>query len=167
MANQFPLASMLCQMRNAMMINRGSIELRPRPGKFCREVLAVLQQEGYVTRYYESPGLPRSAFRGMSGKKWRSKYQWPGTVIEFPTQRDQAFLRHKQRFSYPRFEILSKRRDRKYMKHKEVGSSLQGERERNWIFGTLVLTTSEGVMTAKEAYAKGLGGEVLFRVIMQ
>ena len=162
MANQFPLASMLVQMRNAMMVHRGSIEMRPRPSKFCREVLAVLQQEGFVTRFYEVPGMPRSAFRGMSGKKWRSKWQWPGTVIEFPSARDQAFLRQNQRFTYPKFEIVSKRRDRKYVKNKELKKMT--DRERNWIFGSQVLSTSEGVMTAKEAYHRGVGGEILFNV---
>ena len=75
-------------------------------------------------------------------------------------------MRQHQRFAHPKFEVVSNRRDRVYVKHKALGSRMT-DRERNWIFGSLVLSTPEGVMTAREAHARGLGGEVLFRVHMQ
>ena len=40
--------------------------------------------------------------------------------------------------------------------------------DREWVFGTVVLNTSTPpfVMTARDAFEKGIGGEVLFKVTM-
>lgn len=61
----------------------------------------------------------------------------------------------------PRFTdvvILSKPSLRKYAK-KTSQAELQGKG-----LGTIVVSTSQGVMTGKEAFQKGVGGELLFKI---
>lgn len=55
-------------------------------------------------------------------------------------------------------EIISKPSLRRYFSHKEL--ALENRKKAL----TLVVSTSQGLMTAKEALKKGLGGELLFKI---
>lgn len=55
-------------------------------------------------------------------------------------------------------EIISKPSLRQHLNHKE----LQIEQRKNAL--TLVVSTSQGIMTGKQALTKGIGGELLFRI---
>lgn len=55
-------------------------------------------------------------------------------------------------------EVVSKPSLRHYYNHKE----LQAEQRKKAL--TLVVSTSQGIMTARDALQKGLGGELLFKI---
>ena len=69
-----------------------------------------------------------------------------------------AGLRYESRKSVVTdVEIISKPSLRTYIGAKDLGQTKAGS-------ATLVVSTSQGIMTGKEAIKKGLGGELLFRI---
>lgn len=127
-----PIADLLTRLRNAQKANHDSLELPD--SKIKREVLRILQSEGFIKAYEVIPDTPQNRI------KVTLRYgQGQG-------QRREPVIRGLKRVSKPGLRV--------YVGADEIPSVQRG-------LGVAILTTSRGVMTGKQARRMGVGGEVL------
>ncbi|MEK7060976.1 MAG: 30S ribosomal protein S8 [Patescibacteria group bacterium] len=101
--------------------------------------------------------LPLSKFNKEIGKVLVRE----GFLEEIKEEKNMIMAKLKYDKRTPRFSdvvLISKPSLRSYIGAKEI---LNLERKGK---KTIVISTSQGLMTGKEAYKKGLGGEVLFAI---
>jgi small subunit ribosomal protein S8 len=127
-----PIGDLLTRLRNASRANHDSLELPD--SKIKREVLRLLQAEGFIKSYEVISDTPQNRI------KVALKYgQGQG-------QRREPVLTDLKRVSKPGLRV--------YVGAAEVPNVQRG-------LGIAILTTSRGVMTGKQARRLGVGGEVL------
>lgn len=130
-----PIADMLTRLRNAQM--RGLASTRVPASKLKVAILNLLAREGFVESVtVEEDGAKKTIV--ISLKYNRTSLTEKRSAI-------QDIVR------------VSKEGRRSYVKRNEVAKVKNG-------YGIAILSTSQGVMTGGEAYAKGLGGEYLCQV---
>jgi small subunit ribosomal protein S8 len=127
-----PIGDLLTRIRNAHAANHDSLELPD--SKIKREILRILQSEGFIKSYEVIPDTPQSRI------KVALRYG-PGTG----TRREPA-IRGIKRVSKPGLRV--------YSPAAEIPSVQRG-------IGVAILTTSRGLMTGKQAKRLGVGGEIL------
>jgi small subunit ribosomal protein S8 len=126
-----PIADMLTRIRNAVRVERPSVELSL--SKVKRGVAEVLKREGYIWDFEEVPGEPVGSIR------LDLKYGPNGERV----------IQQIRRISKPGCRV--------YRKANELRPVLNG-------LGITVLSTSQGVISDREARQRNLGGEVLCEV---
>ncbi len=122
-----PISDMICSIKNAQAVNKGSTATPA--SKVKKGILAVLQQEGYI-RSYEM--IERDGH--------------PFIKINIKYYRNQPVIEMIKRVSKPG---LRQYRGSDELPHVDAG------------FGTAIISTSQGIMTDKEARKANVGGEVL------
>ena len=127
-----PIGDLLTRIRNAQKANHDSLEVPD--SKIKREILRILQSEGYITRYEVINDTPQNRI------KVTLKYE----VAQ--GQRRNPVIHGLKRVSKPGLRV--------YVNHAEIPVVQRG-------LGIAILTTSRGLMTGKQARRMGVGGEVL------
>ena len=126
-----PLGDMLTRIRNALRIERPSVEV---PASQMKQGIAeVLQREGYIWDFEVVEQPPQNVLR------LNLKYGPNGEQV----------IQSIQRVSNPGLRVYTRCRD--------VGDILQG-------LGISVLSTSQGMLSNREAKSRGIGGEVLCEI---
>lgn len=126
-----PIADMLTRIRNALRIERPSVEV---PASQMKQGIAeVLQREGYIWDFEVVDQPPQNVLR------LNLKYGPNGEQV----------IQSIQRVSKPGLRVYTRCRD--------VGDILQG-------LGISVLSTSQGMLSNREAKSRGIGGEVLCEI---
>lgn len=127
-----PIGDLLTRLRNAQKANHDALELPD--SKIKREILRIMQAEGFIKSYEVIPDAPQNRI------KVTLRYgQGQG-------QRREPVMTGLKRISKPGLRI--------YTPADELPIVQRG-------LGVAILTTSRGVMTAKQARRIGVGGEVL------
>ena len=127
-----PIGDLLTRLRNAQKANHDALELPD--SKIKREILRILQAEGFIKSYEVIPDAPQNRI------KVTLRYgQGQG-------QRREPVITGLKRVSKPGLRV--------YVPATELPVVQRG-------LGVAILTTSRGVMTAKQARRLGVGGEVL------
>lgn len=127
-----PIGDLLTRLRNAQKANHDALELPD--SKIKREILRILQAEGFIKSYEVIPDVPQSRIK---------------VVLRYGQgqgQRREPVITGLKRVSKPGLRV--------YAPAAELPVVLRG-------LGCAILTTSRGVMTAKQARRLGIGGEVL------
>jgi small subunit ribosomal protein S8 len=127
-----PIGDLLTRIRNASAANHDSLELPD--SKIKREVLRILQAEGFIKSYDVIPDTPQNRI------KVTLKYGQELGQKRIPV------IRGIKRVSKPGLRVYATKDD--------IPLVQRG-------IGVAILTTSRGVMTGKQARRLGIGGEVL------
>jgi small subunit ribosomal protein S8 len=126
-----PIGDMLTRIRNALMINRPSVEVPH--SKLKVEIARILKSEGYIEDY-------------VVGE------ETPGPIIHITLKYYGSRRERKPVISH--LERVSKPGRRIYSPRAELPRVMSG-------MGIAIVTTPKGVMTAQQARREGVGGEVL------
>ena len=128
-----PIADMLTRIRNAIMVERQSVDMSV--SKLKRGVAEVLKREGFIWDFeeYQNEGEPVGQIR------LELKYGNTGEKV----------IRHIKRVSKPGRRV--------YSKSKDLRPVLNG-------LGIQIISTSQGVVSDREARQKGIGGEVIAEI---
>lgn len=130
-----PIADTLARIRNALA--RSEDEVAMPSSRMKVEIARILAEEGYIESYAVEEGQPFPTLL------LRLKYRREGTRIRRPT------IRGLRRVSTPSRRV--------YVAASEIPSTRGG-------LGTAVLSTSQGIMTGRQARERGVGGELLYEV---
>ncbi len=130
-----PIADMLARIRNALVRYKDEVVIPSSRMKV--EIARILAAEGYIESYAVEEGDPGPVLR------IKLKYQREGTRVRRPA------IRGLRRISTPARRV--------YVGADEIPHTRGG-------LGTAVLSTSQGVMTGREARRRGIGGELLYEV---
>lgn len=128
-----PIADMLTRIRNAIMVERQSVDMSV--SKLKRGVADVLKREGYIWDYEEL----KEDDAPVGQLRLELKYGNTGEKV----------IRHIKRISKPGRRV--------YSKSKDLRPVLNG-------LGIQIISTSQGVVSDREARQKGIGGEVIAEV---
>lgn len=128
-----PIGDLLTRIRNAQKANHDTLELPD--SKIKREILRILQAEGFIKSYEVIPDVPQSRI------KVALRYFSEGT-----SQRREPVIVNLKRVSKPGLRV--------YVSSDEIPNVRRG-------LGISILTTSRGLMTGKQARRLGIGGEIL------
>ncbi|HAZ27864.1 TPA: 30S ribosomal protein S8 [Candidatus Acetothermia bacterium] len=130
-----PVADMLTRIRNALMRFADEVELPSSRMKV--EIARILTDEGYIESYSVEEGKPCSTL------KLRLKYRREGTRSRRPAIQGLRRVSTSARRVYVGADAIPRTRGG---------------------LGTAVLSTSQGIMTGREARRRDIGGEVLYEV---
>ncbi|MBI2439105.1 MAG: 30S ribosomal protein S8 [Candidatus Moranbacteria bacterium] len=131
-----PIADMLTRIRNAQAAGHASVSLRSSKLKFI--IAGILEKEGFVDRVEKI----------KDEKNLETLTVWLKYTKVSQTQKVPA-IREISR--------VSKQGCRIYVKNGDIKKVKNG-------YGIAIVSTSQGVMTGGEAFAKGLGGEYICKV---
>lgn len=130
-----PIADMLTRLRNAQAARQTVARIPASNLKLA--ILTLLAREGFIESVsVEEDGAKKTALVTL-------KYEQMSLT--------------KQRSAMQNIVRVSREGCRAYVKRNEVTKVKNG-------YGIAILSTSQGVMTGGEAYAKGLGGEYICQV---
>lgn len=132
-----PIADMLTQIRNALLIRRSKVKI-PRSALKI-QVADVLKREGYVADFRTKESTPGDGI-GQQG--------WLEIDLKYGPEGEEVISR---------IDRVSKPGRRVYFKAKDLFRVMNG-------LGINILSTSQGVLSSREARARGIGGEVLAEV---
>ena len=136
-----PIADLLTRIRNAQTARHRSV-LVPK-SSVIHAVLEVLKKEGFVESYTDKPGNP-DAIHGKSHLKFGSIE----VVLNYFESGD-PIINSIERVSTPGQRV--------YSGVEELPKVFSG-------LGISILSTSEGVISDREARKRGIGGEVIARI---
>lgn len=128
------LGKMLNKIGNATLVRHESVIIPFTLSNFF--ILKVLQEEKFV----ESVNIMTSVTNQNKSLKVDLKYS---------DQDGQPFIKNIHRLSKPSLRV--------YANHKNIPNILNG-------LGVVIISTSKGIMTSREAYKNKLGGELLFSI---
>ena len=127
-----PIGDLLTRIRNASRANHDTLELPD--SKIKREILRILQAEGFIKSYEVIPDAPQNRI------KVALRYgQGQG-------QRREPVITDLKRVSKPGLRV--------YVGAEDIPNVRRG-------LGISIVTTSQGVMTGRQARRMGIGGEIL------
>jgi small subunit ribosomal protein S8 len=147
-----PIADMLTRIRNANEIERPFVEM---PATKLKVALAkVLLEEGFILGYRTGKYIETKLEGGAVQKDFQEveKLGEPHTVLQVFLKYGpdgERVIRHIERYSKPGRRV--------YQGYKDVKRVLDG-------LGIAILSTSQGVMSDRQAKEKKVGGEVLCTV---
>lgn len=126
-----PIADYLSRVRNAIMAGHRVVDIPA--SKIKKEITRILFEQGYILNY-----------KFIDGEK--PKDNIIKIALKYDPQDQTSAIRNLHRISRPGL--------RQYTGYKEMPRVLNG-------LGIAVISTSQGLMTNKEAAARKIGGEVL------
>lgn len=132
-----PIADMLTQLRNGLTTRRQRVKMPKSTLKV--QVADVLKREGYINGYRAVESKPQDGIGPQGWLEIDLKYGPDGEEIITSIDR------------------VSKPGRRVYFKAKDLFRVMNG-------LGINILSTSQGVLSSREARARGVGGEVLAQV---
>ena len=132
-----PIADMLTQLRNGLTTRRQRVKMPKSTLKM--QVADVLKREGYINGYRPVESKPQDGIGPQGWLEIDLKYGPDGEEIITSIDR------------------VSKPGRRVYFKAKDLFRVMNG-------LGINILSTSQGVLSSREARARGVGGEVLAQV---
>lgn len=132
-----PIADMLTRIRNAASSGKSDIVLPTSKIKY--QIAKILEKEGWIQKCEEIEPI---------AKESKSRFKELKIVLKYKKSGRSAVTSIK-RISKPSLRV--------YAKKGEMPTVLSG-------FGTAIVSTSRGLMTAKEAKAQKMGGEVVCEV---
>lgn len=152
MSMQDPIADMFVRIRNAHASSKKEVFV-PLSG-IKKEVCRILKDEGYIIDYRIGELLEQSSKPPPKGtnsiiRKISTVHNHDGLIIQLKYHQTQPVIEMLKRVSRVGLRL--------YCKHKDLPSI-------NDHLGIVIITTSKGVMTGKQAKAAGLGGEILCAV---
>lgn len=130
-----PIADMLTRIRNAQAAGHASVSFRYSSVK--ETIARILEREGYVGRVEQID---------TDGK----------ITLSVGLRYEQVSLTRKKP-AITEIDRVSKQGCRIYVKRHDIEKVKNG-------YGIAIVSTSQGIMTGKEAYRKGLGGEYICKV---
>jgi small subunit ribosomal protein S8 len=131
-----PIAEMLTRIRNAQSAGHEKVSIRASKIKYT--IAQILEREGFVSRVEKE-----SSEDGRDMVSIWFKY----TQVS-PTKKVPAISEITR---------VSKQGCRIYVKHHDVRKVKNG-------YGISIISTSKGIMTGRDAYRQGLGGEYICKV---
>lgn len=132
-----PIADMLTRIRNASMVKKSEVVLPMSKLKF--QIAKILEKTGYLEKVEEvvaDKALKSSSFASLR------------LVLKYREDK-QPFITSLKRISKPGLRV--------YVDKDHIPQVLNS-------YGIAILSTSSGLMTNKEAFAKKVGGEVLCEI---
>ena len=132
-----PIADMVTRIRNAVQGRNQRVDVPA--SRFKAEIAKILEREGYIAGFKLVEGEAADGKGGRPMIRLFLKYGPKGEKV----------ISGLERVSRPGRRV--------YLGRDDVPSVMGG-------LGTAILTTSQGVMTGKEAVKAGVGGEVLCNV---
>lgn len=126
-----PIADYLSRVRNAIMAGHRVVDIPA--SKIKKEITRILFEQGYILNY-----------KFIDGEK--PKDNIIKIALKYDPQDQTSAIRNLHRISRPGL--------RQYTGYKEMPRVLNG-------LGIAIISTSQGLMTNKEAAARKIGGEVL------
>jgi small subunit ribosomal protein S8 len=129
-----PTADFLTRIRNA--ISASHDQLHTRSSNLNKEIARILQEQGYIDSFSVEPPA-----EGSAGERLKISLRY--------TEERRSVISGLRRVSRPG--------RRTYVDAKSVPKSLGG-------MGTVIVSTSKGLMTGHEARQAGVGGEVMAEV---
>lgn len=143
-----PIADMLVRIRNAVMIERLSVDM---PHSNQKEALAAaLQREGFIWDFEVAQNAEPS-------QKSATGEVTPGKVLPGKTLKVNLKYGPNGEKVIQKIKRVSKPGLRSYNGVSQIQPILNG-------LGVTILTTSKGVLSSREAKAQNVGGEVLCEV---
>jgi len=130
-----PIADMLTRIRNA--IARGHPEVAMPSSKMRQEIARILQEEGYIEGWQVEE---RESYPLL---RLRLRYLEQGTRVR------RSAIQGLRRVSRPSRRV--------YVRASEIPNTHAG-------LGICILSTSQGIMTGREARERRLGGELLCEI---
>jgi small subunit ribosomal protein S8 len=143
-----PMADMLTRIRNAVRIERPAVEM---PASQIKAGVAdVLKSEGYIVEYQVGKTVKDKdgnlTFQTIGD--WKTPNLVLRLFLKYGPQGEKV-IQHLERVSRPGCRV--------YRTYREIKPVLDG-------LGIAVISTSQGVMSDRQARRKRVGGEVLCRV---
>jgi len=132
-----PIADMMTRIRNAVHARQQRVDVPA--SRFKAEIAKILEREGYIAGFKEIEGDAAEGRRGRPMIRLLLKYGPKGEQVISGVER------------------VSRPGRRVYLGRDDVPHVMGG-------LGTAILTTSQGVMTGREAVKAGIGGEVLCNI---
>ncbi|MBN2854259.1 30S ribosomal protein S8 [Patescibacteria group bacterium] len=129
-----PIADMFTRIRNASSVKKEKVALPM--SKLKKEIASILQREGWIKSFKVIPG-------GLEGA--HNKFDELELVLKY-RKNGKAQISSIKRVSRPGLKI--------YASKNEIPRILNG-------YGMAIISTSNGLMTDKEARFKKIGGEIL------
>lgn len=143
-----PIADMLVRIRNAVMIERLSVDM---PHSNQKEALAAaLQREGFIWDFEVAQNAEPS-------QKSSAGESIPGKILPGKTLKVNLKYGPNGEKVIQKIKRVSKPGLRSYNGVSQIQPILNG-------LGVTILTTSKGVLSSREAKAQNVGGEVLCEV---
>jgi small subunit ribosomal protein S8 len=143
-----PMADMLTRIRNAVRIERPAVEM---PASRVKAGVAdVLKSEGYILEYQVGKTVQDAQGNAtfQSTGDWKTPNLVLRVFLKYGPQGEKV-IQHMERVSRPGCRV--------YRSCQELKPVLDG-------LGIAVISTSQGVMSDRQARRKRLGGEVLCKV---
>lgn len=131
-----PISDMLTRLRNAITTKKTFVQIPST--KMNQQIARILEKEGFIQSFQLSTD---SLFLELR-LKYRAKQLYKGQVQE-------SCMTNLKRISKPGLRI--------YSNHKDIPRLLNGA-------GIVLVSTPMGVLTDREARARGIGGELLCSV---
>ena len=132
-----PIADLLTRIRNAIVAGHPNVDM-PR-SRLKEDICALLKREGYIKDY--------SVLEIEDGERPQGHARLRVTLKYMPDRK--SVIQGMRRVSKPSLRV--------YVRRKELRPVRSG-------LGIAVISTSQGLMTGKEARTAGKGGEVLCEV---
>lgn len=143
-----PIADMLTRIRNANRIERPVVDI---PATRLKAAIAhVLREEGFIIEYQVGQESVDAA--GHPSFQADAKVKGPKAILRIFLKygpEGERVIRHLERASRPGLRV--------YRRHNQLMPVLDG-------LGISILSTSQGIVSDRQARAKKLGGELLCRV---
>jgi small subunit ribosomal protein S8 len=127
-----PIADLLTRIRNGIMAKHRVVDCPA--SNIKKNIVKILFEKGYILNY---------KFEEASEERPQGNIK---IALKYNPETKQPAIKKIQRVSRPGL--------RKYVGHEDLPRVLNG-------LGVAVISTSQGVMTDKEARAKNIGGEVI------
>ena len=127
-----PIADLLTRIRNGIMARHKVVDCPA--SNIKKNIVKILFEKGYILNY-------KFEEAGKGGPQGNIKI-----ALKYNPETKQPAIKSIQRASRPGL--------RKYVGHEDLPRVLNG-------LGVAIISTSQGVMTDKEARAKNIGGEVM------
>lgn len=140
-----PIADLLTRIRNSQRARHRSVQVRA--SKEISSVLDVLKKEGFIEGYSEAAALPEAEKATAKSRKGR-QFKQLDVVLRY-YESGEPLIARLERVSSPGQRVFSR-----VDTLPRVFSGL----------GMSIVSTSQGVMSDREARKLGIGGEVIARV---
>ena len=135
------ISDMLTRTRNANLAKKKTVKVLNT--KINQQISQILKQQGYITSFKMPLPIPNSSNIKQPLNKWNL------ITITLKYNNKIPCITNLQRLSSSSFNI--------YSKTKNIPKILSG-------IGTIIISTSQGLMTDKEARLKNLGGKLLLSI---
>ena len=132
------LGNMLSKIKNASLVKHEIVIVPYTINNYS--ILKVLQQEGFIEHIH---------LITKKNKEVKENQRCIKVYLKYKGQNKKSFITNISRISKPSLRL--------YVNSKNIPLLFNG-------LGLIVISTSKGIMTGKEAYKVGIGGELLFSI---